>query len=89
MRLILATIVATWLVLATVEAAVAERMVLALGDSLTAGYGLPEGQGWPELVRERLKSAVDERRSSGYPSYIGDAGFRAAAAGWMQRRWND
>ena len=54
MRLILATIVATWLVLATVEAAVAERMVLALGDSLTAGYGLPDGQGWPELVRERL-----------------------------------
>jgi len=41
----------------------------------------------PELVRERLKTAVDERAASGYPSYIGDAGFREAAATWMQRRF--
>jgi len=41
----------------------------------------------PELVRERLKSAVDERATAGYPSYIGDAGFREAAAGWMERRF--
>ena len=41
----------------------------------------------PELVRERLKSAVDDRAGSGYPSYIGDGGFRTAAAGWMRRRF--
>jgi len=41
----------------------------------------------PELVRERLKSAVDERAAAGYPSYTGDSGFRAAAAAWMQRRF--
>jgi LL-diaminopimelate aminotransferase len=41
----------------------------------------------PELVRERLKTAVDERAASGYPSYIGDAGFRDAAAQWMNRRF--
>jgi LL-diaminopimelate aminotransferase len=41
----------------------------------------------PELVRERLKIAVDERAGSGYPSYIGDAGFRAAAADWTKRRF--
>ncbi len=41
----------------------------------------------PELIRERLKTAVDERASSGYPSYIGSKEFRTAAAAWMQRRF--
>ena len=41
----------------------------------------------PELVREQLKLAVDKRAQSGYPSYIGDAGFRQAAAAWMERRF--
>jgi len=41
----------------------------------------------PRLIRERLKRAVDERASSGYPSYIGSAEFRGAAAAWMQRRF--
>ena len=41
----------------------------------------------PELVRERLKTAVDERAAAGYPSYIGTPQFREAAAGWMQRRF--
>jgi LL-diaminopimelate aminotransferase len=39
----------------------------------------------PTLVRERLKTAVDERADSGYPSYIGSAEFRAAAAAWIRR----
>ena len=38
----------------------------------------------PTVVRERLKTAVDERASSGYPSYIGSPDFRAAAAQWIQ-----
>ena len=42
----------------------------------------------PALVRERLKSAVDERASSGYPSYIGTRKFRAAAGAWMKRRFS-
>jgi LL-diaminopimelate aminotransferase len=41
----------------------------------------------PSLVRERLKAAVDERASSGYPSYVGSREFRAAAAAWMKRRF--
>ncbi len=41
----------------------------------------------PALVRERLKSAVDERATAGYPSYIGSAEFRAAVARWMRRRF--
>ncbi|MHC4548168.1 MAG: aminotransferase class I/II-fold pyridoxal phosphate-dependent enzyme [Planctomycetota bacterium] len=39
----------------------------------------------PAVVRERLKTAVDERAASGYPSYIGSPEFRAAACAWMRR----
>ncbi|MEE8106215.1 MAG: aminotransferase class I/II-fold pyridoxal phosphate-dependent enzyme [Planctomycetota bacterium] len=42
----------------------------------------------PEVVRERLKIAVDLRARSGYPSYIGDVAFREAAAAWVQRRFS-
>jgi len=41
----------------------------------------------PELVRERLKTAVDERAAAGYPSYIGTPEFRGAAAAWMKRQF--
>jgi acyl-CoA thioesterase-1 len=40
------------------ETAVAERpVVLFLGDSLSAGYGLPEEQAFPALVQERIDAA--------------------------------
>ncbi len=53
-------------------------------DPVDFGVGDPT---WPTpaLMRERLKTAVDERATSGYPSYIGNADFRAACAGWMER----
>src|SRR5262245_56448389 len=41
----------------------------------------------PALVRERLKTAVDQRATSGYPAYEGDPAYRAAVAAWMQRRF--
>lgn len=41
----------------------------------------------PALVRERLKAAVDERASSGYPAYEGDPAYRQAVAAWMRRRF--
>jgi len=41
----------------------------------------------PELVRARLKTAVDERADSGYPSYVGSPEFRAAAAAWIERTY--
>ena len=31
-------------------------MILVFGDSISAGYGLPQEQGWVELLRTRLKS---------------------------------
>lgn len=41
----------------------------------------------PSVARERLKTAVDERATSGYPSYQGDPAYRAACSAWMQRRF--
>lgn len=40
------------LILASPSAA--ERVLLCLGDSLTAGYGLDESQAWPALLQARL-----------------------------------
>lgn len=42
----------------------------------------------PEFIREAAKKSIDERKSSGYPSYIGDAGFRAHAATWIKERFD-
>jgi len=41
----------------------------------------------PALIREACKTALDARASAGYPSYIGQAEFRAAAADWIGRRF--
>lgn len=44
-------------VLATAGMARAEPVVLALGDSLTAGYGLPAGSAYPEVLERLLDEA--------------------------------
>lgn len=41
----------------------------------------------PEFIREAGKRGIDARAASGYPSYIGDIGFRTAVAAWMGRRF--
>jgi acyl-CoA thioesterase I len=54
---------ARWLVLALIFAAAAfparsaePPVILVLGDSLSAGYGLAPGQGWVSLLQQRLKN---------------------------------
>lgn len=42
----------------------------------------------PEVVRQAIKRGVDARATSGYPSYVGAAEFRAAIAAWTERRFN-
>jgi acyl-CoA thioesterase I len=44
------------LVTACVSAEAESAAVLVFGDSISAGYGLPQEQGWVELLRTRLKS---------------------------------
>lgn len=41
----------------------------------------------PAIVRDRLKSAVDEHATSGYPAYQGSRPYREACAAWMRRRF--
>jgi LL-diaminopimelate aminotransferase len=41
----------------------------------------------PSLIREAAAAGLERRKSSGYPSYIGDIGFREAIAGWVNRRY--
>jgi len=48
-----------WVVVLTVSlasgfTAAADSMVLVLGDSLSAGYGLPAGKGWVDLLSVRM-----------------------------------
>ncbi len=41
----------------------------------------------PEVVRSAAKEAIDRRATAGYPSYIGDAGYRSAVATWFEQRF--
>jgi len=36
----------------------APKVLLCLGDSLTAGYGLDESQAWPALLEQRLRTSL-------------------------------
>lgn len=40
-----------------VPAAMAERVILVFGDSLSAGYGLPAGKSWVSLLEDRVRQA--------------------------------
>ena len=65
------------------KAASAGTKIIFLGDSLTAGYGLPTEQAWPEQVRKRLKSA-------GYSIQIINAGVSgdSTANGLARYDWS-
>lgn len=39
------------------QGALAERVILVFGDSLAAGYGIPAGKSWVNLLEERLTGA--------------------------------
>jgi len=41
----------------------------------------------PRLIRRAVAAGLERRKSSGYPSYIGELEFREAVAGWVERRY--
>lgn len=43
------------MLLAAPAAVAAEPVILVLGDSLSAGYGVPRGAGWVDLLGQRLR----------------------------------
>ena len=50
------------------------------------GVGDPK-EPTPEIVRSAIKKAVDARKSSGYPSYIGTDEYRQEIAKWSKKRF--
>ncbi len=42
----------------------------------------------PDFISDRLTPSAKENARSGYPSYVGNKGFREAAARYMKRRFN-
>jgi LL-diaminopimelate aminotransferase len=54
---------------------------------LDFGVGDPK-ESTPGLIRNETKRAIDKRRDSGYPSYIGMPEFRQAVSEWVKRRFN-
>ncbi len=57
--------------------------IIFLGDSLTAGYGLPSPQAWPEQVQKRLKA-------NGYKTKVINAGVSGdnTANGLARYEWS-
>ena len=56
------------------EAAARDIHVLAFGDSLTAGYGLPPGQGFAPQLEDQL-------RRNGVRAFVTNAGVSGNTAG--------
>ena len=51
------------------------------------GVGDPK-EPTPGIVRNIIKKAVDARKSSGYPSYIGSEEYRREISKWYKKRFN-
>lgn len=41
----------------------------------------------PKIIRDACKTGIEKRKSSGYPSYIGEPEFRETAAWWSRNRF--
>ena len=73
------------LLLWTLAAQAAAPVILVVGDSISAGYGLPAGVGWTTLLQQRLASEHYPHRVVN-PSISGDttAGGRARLPGLLE-----
>jgi acyl-CoA thioesterase I len=79
MRVLRAAMAVLLLGVLIVPAGADERVIVALGDSLTAGFGVAPEQAWPALVEVRL-------RRDGYPYRVVNAGVSGdTTAGGLRR----
>jgi len=56
-------------------------------DPIDFGVGDPTAP-TPQLIRAAAARGLEERASSGYPSYVGMMEFRKAVADWVRRRYS-
>ena len=82
----LAATASGWTLAATATAAAPAPVVLVVGDSLSAEYGLARGQGWVALLQQRLAKSMPQARVVN-ASVSGDttAGGRARLASLLQQ----
>jgi acyl-CoA thioesterase-1 len=79
MRGLRAAVVALALGALVVPIGAGERVIVALGDSLTAGFGVAPEEAWPAVVEGRL-------RREGYPYRVVNAGVSGdTTAGGLRR----
>lgn len=55
-------------------------------DPIDLGVGDPTLP-TPGFIREAAKQGIEKHQDSGYPSYVGESGFREAAARWMEKHF--
>src|SRR6185503_19675828 len=77
--MVLATVVALAVLSSPGTAAPAQKVVVFLGDSLTAGYGLPADQAFPSLLERKL-------REGGTPVRVLNAGVSGDTSAGALRR---
>ncbi|HCW32261.1 MAG: LL-diaminopimelate aminotransferase, LL-diaminopimelate aminotransferase [Candidatus Peregrinibacteria bacterium GW2011_GWE2_39_6] len=67
------------------------KMVNSLRDQgiqpIDFGVGDPS-EPTPKFIRERLKSALEEHATTGYPFYTGSKAYLQACVNWMKRRFD-
>ncbi len=73
-------------VFADVDKEVAKLTKLGI-TPIDFGVGDPK-EPTPGSIRNYCKRAIDKRMSSGYPSYIGDLGYRETIAKWTKQRFD-
>jgi LL-diaminopimelate aminotransferase len=64
-----------------------EKLKKAGIEPIDFGVGDPRDP-TPGLIRNYTKRCIDKRKSTGYPSYIGQQEFREEVAAWTKKRFN-
>ena len=66
---------------------IVEKLIKKGIKPLDFGVGDPQ-TATPALIREACKKAIDNRKTSGYPTYTGSQEYRETVSRWMKKRFN-
>lgn len=61
LRMVLAAALITQLLSVTASAAQPQHAIMVLGDSISAGYGIPPEQGWVDLLQQHYQHSATQR----------------------------
>lgn len=66
-------VVSLWFIFAAAPISAADRVLVCFGDSITAGYGLPSGESYPDALQRDLDAA-------GYHYHVVNRGINGATS---------